>query len=333
MPRFAPIGCAGATFTPPTGALPTGTSCNSNIAPGNRTRGGAFCLSATHVCYGRDAVALAPCAGKANGTAVRLYDTYPLSEMLATSLATTLSLPGLQAALQGDAVLSPRTLSALLSEVSICEGAGCNSVAADGCALDTVPPVVAQVVLSGLPAEALDSSTGKLTPTAVGLLTSALAAAVQLAAGCPTCGVDISRVTETGTGRVLFSAAGRRRAQALTSGVSVDFSVSGGSTSALASVTASTSSSSSSSFFSAVATNLASNGGGAYASVTASKPPATQSSARKRLELLGLLALLVLVVGAPLAWCRYKRTCCWGHGGSSKLREPAPGMVLRGAAV
>jgi hypothetical protein len=290
------------------------------------------------VCNGNDAVTLAPCAGKATGTAVRLYDTYPLSApLVAALLLPSAQLAGalqstLLAALQGNAVLSPRLL-AIFSEASLCEGSGCNSVAADGCALDTVPPVEAQVVFSGLPDVALDRTTGKLTPAAVGLLTSALAAAVQADAGCPTCSVVVSRVTETGTGRVLFSAAGRRRAQASTTSVSVDFLVSGGSSSALASVASATSSSSSSSsFFSAVAANLATSGGSAYSSVTASKPAAAQSSARVVLELLGLLALLVLVV-APIAWFRYKRTCCWAREGAVKLREPAPGMVLRGAAV
>lgn len=180
---------------------------------------------------------------------------------------------------------------AYLTDLFACNTEGCNAPSLDACAISTTP-VTATVAFNNLPANATDL-TGKLTPAAAIVLTTSIQKAVGTA--CSTCRVTLQTVVDA-AGKTLFSAA--RRLQA--GSVIVTFSVSGGTTTALARVAAAAASPA---FAAAVTSALAATPG--YGGVTATSTASTPAKPDPPLGLLGLIAVLLLV---PIAYFACKRS-------------------------
>ena len=215
-----------------------------------------------------------------------------------------------------------------LNDVVLCTTAGCNSPAADACALAGAP-LTLTATLAGLPASAADPATGKLTSAAVALLTSSLATAVQSSA-CATCSVRITRVVDTASGAVVHSSDSGARARALALGaLAVTFATSGASAATLAGVAAAAAAPA---FSQAAASALLATGGSAYAGATVFVPPPAAAPAAASAAppaLIGLVGLVGLVAVGLAVYC----FCVKKAAATSKVvASPAPevGVVASG---
>ena len=132
--------------------------------------------------------------------------------------------------------------SFFLSDIVICNTAGCNKPDTDSCALAKAP-VIATVAFSGLPDTAI--ANGKIANSALAVLQNAVSMAV--ATSCPGCTSLITSVADASTGQVYYTVtAGSRRAadasaaraRALAEfGVVVTFSTTGASEDTIAAAT------------------------------------------------------------------------------------------------
>ncbi len=266
LPAVTSMLCGGA----PTGPAPAPaaapivcwSNANSTSAALQARPAAGLCIALTHVCQAPPDP-FSNCAGKAVGTAVRVYtDVTALSGTLGSNAAVAQSLVD-------NAQLGYLTTSSLLvrntlfDAITICNTAGCNDPTKDACALAD-KAAVAAVVFNSLPPTAVGAD-GKLTAAAAAVLTNSIQYAVT-ATVCATCKVALQRAVDA-SGRVL------RQLQATAGAVTVTFSIAGGSTATLAAVAAAVSTPS----FTAAATSaVAANPG--YSTVTVASAPSASAA-------------------------------------------------------
>jgi len=169
------------------------------------------------------------------------------------------------------AKLSDGSLTVLVAGAGLASGLGYDSVDALMNSVSQVPVVVAQPVtgsfsttlsFSGLPDSAFVG--GKLTASALSVITNGVTAALEAAGGSSGSSATITTVQDAATGTVLYSATSSRRVLAGNpSTLAITFSISAPSATALNAAKAAVSSST---FFSSVVANMVSdpNGGGAF---------------------------------------------------------------------
>ena len=338
--------CGGAPSSltlPTTGA--SDITCYSNLAGSATsvqavaTAGNRYCVSATHVCRASDSPAVPSCAGKADGTSVRMYfDRNSVANVLSSSALTSFNF-FFENSYWGYEYSADYALRGYgFDAFSVCTYSNCNAPGSDACALATTP-VESAFTLSSLPSSALTAS-GGLTQAAVTVLTNALSAAV--AGSCATCSATISKVVDA-SGKVLYPSARRLQTSALT----VIFSVTGGSPAALQAVAAGAGASGSG-FLATLAAQIVATGGSGYASVTAApgtvpSPAAGPTAASSTGAIVGGVVGGVVLLGgiAAAVYFLYIRKAAgaatagaMGATGAAAVGAPPKPteLVLRGAA-